>query len=69
MPRDLDHLPPQRAQRLGVDQQHALVVEPDPAVAGRKVQARHQVGQIREADLVDIGLIVLQNERLAMVGG
>ena len=64
----LDHLASQRAQRLRVDQQHALLIHPDAAVAGRKAQARHQVGKVREADLVDVGEIGVE-QRLARDAG
>ena len=53
-PRAFDQLAPQRRPSPGVDQQHALVVEPDAAVAGREVQPRRQVGDVGEACAVDL---------------
>ena len=38
-PKSVDQLSPQPAERVGVEQQHTLVVEPDPAVAQREKQA------------------------------
>ncbi|MNS84130.1 hypothetical protein D3C72_1179430 [compost metagenome] len=40
----VDQLAPQRAQGLGVQQDHALVLQPDAAVAGREEQAFADVG-------------------------
>lgn len=54
-----DHLATQRAERLGVDQQHPLIIEPDPPIAGGKTKPRQQIGQVGEAHLVvlDLGWI------------
>lgn len=43
----VDQLAPQRAHRPAVQQQHALIVEPDASIAGREVQAFADVGQGR----------------------
>lgn len=56
----------QRTQCFGMHQQHALVIQPDPAVAGGKVQAPHQIDQIGEAHLVDLGIAGVEDRAVAM---
>jgi hypothetical protein len=44
-PERMDHLATQRAQRAGVKQEHALVVEPDPTLLGREEQLVGEPGE------------------------
>jgi len=44
-----------------VNQQHALVVQPDAAVAAGDVQARHQIGHVGKAHFIYAGLIGLHD--------
>ncbi|GEC95674.1 hypothetical protein ZRA01_17470 [Zoogloea ramigera] len=64
-PQDFDHLPSQRSQRLGVHQQHPLIIEPDAPIAGREAKPREQISQIRETHLVVLNLSRI-NDRQAI---
>ena len=62
---NLDHVAAKRSQRLGMNEQHALIVEPDATVACREMQTCHQVGKVREAHLVDVCIDLLHDRQVA----
>ena len=62
----VDQLAPQVAHRRRVPQQHALVVEPDAAVAGREEQRLGQVGQGRRQALDEMRAVAAAQHRAGL---
>jgi len=60
----IDELAPKLTECLGMDQQHALVVEPDAPVARRKMQARHEIAHVGKSHGIDVGVLGLDHRQM-----
>src|SRR5437762_9194581 len=52
-----------------MNKQHSLIIEPDAAIAGGEVKAPHEVRQIGEPDLVDLGSLQRHNRQVTLRQG
>jgi hypothetical protein len=64
----VDQLAAQVAHGRAVPQQHALVVQPDAAVAGREEQRLGEVGQRGRLAVVEVGAVAAPQHRAGLAG-